>query len=87
MALPLELYNHVLSFRPAHEVAVMIKKIKSRYETDYMEVPSHQHLVHTTDGCIRMKQYYGYGLCNEVMSFSEYYFQLTSGELNTFPDE
>jgi hypothetical protein len=65
----------------------VIKQVKKDYETDYIEVPSHQHLVYTINGGTRMKQYYRPIECNKVISFSEYYFQLSSGELFTFPRE
>ena len=87
MVLPRELYNHILSFRPPHDVAMMIKNIKMGYEVDWIDFPSHQHLVVTIGGGTRMKQYYDYDLCHKVVSFSEYYFAIISGDRVIFPGE
>lgn len=83
--LPIELYNHILSFRPSHKVAVIIKQINDNYEMDWIEVlSSHERLVVTIGGGTRMKQYYTYRRCTNVLSFSEYYFQTLSGEYDIY---
>ena len=73
MKVPIEIFNHVLSYRPTHTIAKMLNKHIKGYHDDMVEYPSHSRtVIHGRTGQPYQKQYYDIKSCAKYMSFYQY---------------
>ena len=85
MKLPFEIINNILSYRPTHDIANIIKKKIKYYHNDMVEYPSHTRIViHGRTGQPYQKQYYDIKPCVEHMNFYQYC--LKSDDYEIYPN-
>jgi hypothetical protein len=85
MKLPIEIMSHILSYRPIHDIAKMVKEKMKHYHSDTVEYPSHTRtVIHGRTGKPYLKQYYDVKPCAEFMTFSQYC--LNKDDYEIYPD-
>jgi hypothetical protein len=72
--LPIEIFNHILSYRPAHDTALCIHELIHCYNNESGWLYTHSRSIRKSDGTWHMKKYYNFCECNLNMSFQEYCF-------------